>query len=188
MIETPPDLPNRPSKPFAEALVDCGLERRGFTVTYDQTLQGNVIQISGDSGANEANVACIWDAAWTEFVRFEQGDLQTAYDAITEARFAPIAQQSARDTLAKLGLLEGLPLRADYPSLQDFAVAIEKHCGLSGNEILRIMGDQIVFAPDPGTVGTSSFERAGCLFSALTASNLPVVLIGNEAVAEPKGE
>lgn len=185
MIDIPPELPVPPAKPFAEGLVDCGLKRQGFTVSYETTLQGNVIEISARAGATSANLQCIWDATWTEFVRFEDSKQQAAYDAISEARFMPIAQRSARDALANVGLLDGLPTRGDFPSLKDFSAAIEKHCGLCGDEILSVDGDRIIFAPAAGKMETTESGKLSCLMSALTASGEnTITFLGNAAAPQ----
>lgn len=180
MIDMPPEYPPLPKMPVVEALVDCGLAKSGLKVTYEEDLQGNVIAISVSAGANRRNLQCIWNAAWTEFVQFEDEELQTAYDEITRSRFEPIAQQQARADLAKRGLLQGLPERNNFSSLAEFAAAIEQHCGLDARQALRISRDTIIF--DPG-IGAASldYDKSACVFSALVASGQTKFgFIGNE--------
>lgn len=179
MIDMPPDFPTLPKKPVAEALADCGLAKTGFKVTYERDLQGNVVAISVRAGAKKDNLQCIWDAAWTEFMRFEDKELQAAYDEISRSRFEPIAQRQAREALAKRGLLDGLPERNKFPSLAEFAVAIEQHCGFAPRQVLRVSDDMIVF--DPGMPGLRDYDKSACIFSALTASGQTKFgFVGNE--------
>jgi hypothetical protein len=181
VIDTPPEYPPLPQKPVAEALIDCGLLKDGFKVTYEKDLQGNVVAISVRAGANRENLQCIWDAAWTEFVQFEDNKLQVAYDEITESRFAPIVQQQARDALAKRGLLDGLPERSKFSSLEEFAVAIEQHCGFDPKQALHIDNDLIVFNPEVRLSSSFDLDKSECIFGALFASGQTKIgFIGNE--------
>lgn len=189
MIDVPPEPPALPSKPPAEGLIDCGLQDRGFTVTYDDDLQGYVIQISATAGANSENIQCIWDATWTEFVQFADLRLQQEYDQLSRARFEPLARQSALDHLAKRGLLEGLPKRSDFTSRADFGVALEGHCGLAPRSVLHEDGDVFLFMPDDSAWSSDTYEKHACLLSALVAAGeTKFGFVGNEKIAEPEGK
>lgn len=189
MIDVPPEPPALPSKPLAEALVDCGLDAQGFTIIYDDDLRAHVVKVLSRSGATQQNLQCVWDATWSEFVEFEDGRLQLAYEQLTHDHFAPLVKQSARENLDKHGLLEGLPNRSDFASLDDFAVAIEEHCGFAANQMLRVSGDTIMFESRQPATDLLHSERFGCLISAMAASGeTKLGFIGNEAFAHPQGD
>jgi len=174
------DLPPLPSRPPAEALADCGLDTKGFTVAYDELADGYVINISTHAGASKANLQCVWDATWPEFVQFEDRELKEKYDKLSQSRFGSMAMQSAKESLEKNGLLEKLPKRADFSSTAEFAIAIEQLCGFTANQILRVRGDEITIVPKQVSPDTADFERIGCVFSALTASGeTKIGIIGN---------
>ncbi|MBF7015811.1 hypothetical protein HWN72_30475 [Novosphingobium sp. HR1a] len=174
------DLPAPPSKPPIEALADCGLDAQGLTVSYDESAERYYIYISTRAGARKANLQCIWDATWPEFVQLEDKQLQEDYEELSNNRFEPIAIESAKESLKNSGLLERLPSRANFTSTAEFAIAIEHLCGFATNQILQVNGDEISMVPHHGSLSDSDFERIGCVFSALTASGEGKIgIIGN---------
>jgi hypothetical protein len=185
VIDLPPEPPALPSKPPVEGLVQCGLEQKNFKVVYDDELQGYVIEISSSSGATNQNLQCVWDATWTEFVHFEDKALQTAYDKMTSDRFTPLAIKDARDTLAQRGLLKDLPKRADFPTAAAFAVAIERHCGVT-SQVLKASADSSLLI-EPAGKSDPSYDQSTCLFAAMIAAGeTKFGFIGNEKVAPSK--
>jgi len=199
VIDVPPQMPPMPDKPVAEALVECGVRPRGFTITYDDLLQGNVIAFSADSGASVENIECVWRMTWFEFAQFADPELQAAYDAVGqdyyETHFKGQVIESARAKLAERGLLETLPQRDDFQNRDDFAVALEQHCGFEPRSILRVSGDTLTVWPQ--TEGTppseEEFEKFSCLLAAMTLAadadgSLKIGFVGNEKYREPEGE
>src|SRR5690606_36869833 len=147
-----------------QKLTECGLDARGFTIEYADGLQGYVIKINQQAGATAKNVQCIWYATWSEFVRVSDADWKAAYAEITRGRFEPIALQSARDSLEKQGLLTNLPSRQHFGSLSDFAVAIERHCGLKPHDILSVYGDRVTMQPK-FPADSQNYDKVGCVFT-----------------------
>ncbi|WP_231737363.1 hypothetical protein, partial [Sphingopyxis sp. A083] len=56
MIDAAPQMPPLPTRPVAEAIVDCGVNPGTFTISYEDDLQGNMIVFARGSGANERNL------------------------------------------------------------------------------------------------------------------------------------
>jgi len=198
-MDMPPEMPPLPDKPVAEALMECGVRPDGFTITYDDLLQGHVIAFSATSGASADNLDCIWQATRSEFVEFADAELQRAYEAIGaayyEAHLRPQVIESARERLAERGLLQTLPLREDFQSQEGFAAALEMHCGFVPSSVLRVEGN--AFTVWPQSDGTPSaefeFEKFSCLLSALTLATeadggLKIGFVGNEKFRGPEGE
>lgn len=195
MIDASPQMPPLPNKPVAEAIVDCGVRAGRFTVTYEDDLQGNMIIFVKESGSSKSNLQCIWNATWSEFVQFNEPELQKAYDAIGKEYYDTHLKwqrsEDARADLAKHRLLESLPKAFDFQSREEFAVALERHCGFVPHSMLRVEGDSFTVWPQGLAAPTSDAEldKFSCLFSALTLAaeadaSLKIGFVGNERVAD----
>ncbi|MGV3555208.1 MAG: hypothetical protein ACO1OD_08125 [Croceibacterium sp.] len=198
-MDTPPQMPPMPDRPIAEALVECGVRPGGFTITYDDVLQGNVIAFAADSGASTANIECIWRATWSEFPEFADDKVQAAYHAVGQAYYETHFRgqfiESARARLAERNLLETLPALHDSQNRESFAVALEKHCGFESQSILRVSGDTFTVWPQTERAPPSEaeFEKLSCLLAAMTLAseadgNFKIGLVGNEKFRESEGE
>ncbi|MBO9518462.1 MAG: hypothetical protein J7493_10370 [Porphyrobacter sp.] len=194
MIDLPPQMPPVPEN-IAQALAECGVRAGEFTITYDDVLQGNVIKFSAQSGVTTENMECIWRATWPDFPEFADATLQEAYAAIGQsyfdAHFKGQVIASARGRLEQRGLLDTLPQKNDFPNREDFAAALEQHCGFERRTILRVEGDTFTVWPQTEVASYSApeFEKFACLFAALTLaaeddSGLKIGLIGNEKFRE----
>lgn len=195
MFDLPPQMPPMPDRPVAEAISECGVRTDRFTVTYDEDLQGNMIVFARDSGAALENLQCIWEATWSEFVEFADAEMQEAYNAIGqryfEANFKDKILESAITSLAKHGLLEGLPKMESFRSREDFAEALEIHCGFVPQSTLRVEGDSFTVWPETDATPPqdTDFEKFSCLFSALTLASadngdMKIGFVGNERFAD----
>lgn len=195
MIDAAPQMPPLPTRPVAEAIVDCGVNPGTFTISYEDDLQGNMIVFARGSGANERNLECVWEATWSEFVQFGDPELQKAYDAIGQKYYDTHLKggvlESARAKLAKRGLLENLPKIGDFQSREEFAAALEKHCGFAPHSILKVQGDSFTIWPQVEATPPSEaeFEKLSCLLSSLTLAaaadgSLKIGLVGNEKVSD----
>ena len=195
MIDASPQMPPLPDKPVAEAIVDCGVRAGRFTVTYEDDLRGNMIIFAKESGASKGNLQCIWNATWSEFVQFTEPELQMDYDAIGRKYYDTHLKgqrlEAARADLAKHGLLESLPKAFDFQSREEFAVALERHCGFVPHTTLRVEGDSFTIWPQGLAAPTSDAEldKLSCLFSSLTLAaeadaSLKIGFVGNERVAD----
>jgi len=188
--------PEPPSKPIAAGLIDCGLDERGFTVIYDDDLQGYVVGISTNAGANAASLQCIWDAAWTEFVQFENTDLQRSYDELSHARFRPLMRQQARAELAELDLLDGFPERSAFTDEDAYARALETHCGIEPGSMIKRTPHGLSMMPEAmptGPMEGEQFQRFSCLLSSIMyaaadGADFTIGFVGNEKIRESEGE
>jgi hypothetical protein len=198
MVDLPPQMPPVPEN-IAQALTDCGVRAGEFTITYDDDLRGNVITFSAQSGANAKNIECIWRATWADFPEFADPALQNAYEAVGKSYFDTHFKSqfiaSARDRLAQRGLLENLPKAKDFQNRDDFAVALEQHCGFQPKSVLRVSGESFTLWPQTGVSdpGAPDFDKYSCLLSALTLAaeedgNLKIGFVGNEKIAEPESK
>lgn len=195
MIDLPPQMPPMPDRPVAEAISECGVRTDRFTVTYDEDLQGNMIVFAKDSGADLENLQCIWEATWSDFVEFADAEMQEAYTAIGqryfEANFKDKILDSARTNLAKHGLLESLPKMERFRSREEFAEALEIHCGFAAQSILRVEGESFTVWPqtDATPLQDTDYEKFSCLLSALTLASadngdMKIGFVGNERFAD----
>ena len=147
MIDIPPEPSTSQQQVIEQRLLDCGLDRREFTVTYEDYLQSIQIAIAPNSGASSENFACIKKAAGDEIVTFQDDAMSAAYTNFVSqlARPEMLAMMEAR--LNEAGLLEGLPDREDFGSLAEYAAALEVHVGIEPRSALHVSGDTIVFDP-----------------------------------------
>lgn len=70
MIDTPPEPPPAQEQVIERKLVDCGLKAGGFTVKYEDELQGTEVVISPVAEASSELFPCIREAAFPEIVTF----------------------------------------------------------------------------------------------------------------------
>lgn len=176
---------------ITQKLLACGLSKSGLSVSYQDELQSYEIVISPTANATPEMFACIRDAVSSESVTFEDPELTKAYfDFVSEA-LRPQIIASAETALAELGLLKGLPRRADFASDTLFAAALEEHCGLTKGEVIRPFGGMLVLQPpiDSHPDFASAAKRYACLLSAMTLAgargDIKFGFVGNQAVAPP---
>ncbi len=188
MIDLPPPSLQAHAEQIAGALVACGLSKDGFAVTYVDDLQSYEIKISANAGATSENLQCVWQAAYLEFVQFEEPQLGAAFDKLTENHSLEVTRKS----LADKGLLDGLPHRADFASVGDFLRALESHCGAPAESLLEVHSGFITL--QPGIFESAEqLDKVSCLFSAMTLvaaedKGIKFGFIGNELSAETEGK
>jgi hypothetical protein len=170
LIDLPPQPPTVSVESISRTLTECGLKAQGFTVEYAKNLQGYRISIHPLAAASTEKLQCIWDATWFEFIQFSDDKLQAEYNALTHARFAPLAPPSAREQLARSGRLAGLPQREDFEEIAQFAMALEVHCGFKPHEAVEVSGGTVVFATPPIGVDDRHSDRQSCLLATLEVS------------------
>lgn len=182
------DLP--PEQVIEQRLVECRLNPSGFTVKYEDGLKSIQIVIKPQAGVTAEQFGCIYEATNFEIVTFTDSRMFGDYtDYVTEL-FRPKMLEDARQSLDKIGKLEGFPARAAFANQKRFAEAIEVHCGILAGSALKEFGDDIVFMPPPEEY--MDFERFTATYSCLTTAimyvaaerELIVGFIGNEAIRE----
>lgn len=170
-------------------MLDCGLDRRGFTVTYEDYLQSIQVAIAPNSGATSENFGCIKNAASDEIVTFQDRAMFAAYTNFISQLPRPemLAMMEAR--LNDTGLLEGLPDHEDFGSLAEYAAALEVHAGIEPRSALHVSGDTIVFDPQNNpSDDEGADERYSNLFAvisyATTRDRLSFGFTGNGEMAD----
>ena len=188
-MDTPPDPPPSPEQVIEQRLVECGLDRSGLSVRYQDYLQSIEIVISPSAGATSEDFACIKQAAGSEIVTFEDGDTFAGYTSFQAelARPEMLAQYERR--LREAGLWEGFPRREGFETLQEYAVALEEHSGVGPGSALHVSGDSIAFDPPRDYATYADFaERYSNLFTVVSYASIRDRIgfgfIGNEAIAE----
>jgi hypothetical protein len=175
MIDMPPKVPVQQEQVIEKKLIDCGLDAKTFTVKYEDYLQSIEIVITRKAAVSKAQFACINRAAGFEIVTFEDRALQSAYRDFANELYRPqmIAEATAR--LEKLGLLDGFPRRSAFGSLEEYARALERHCGLAPGSALTSQGEDILFDP-PRDWQIEDFEKR---YSKILAAGLYADAIGD---------
>lgn len=189
MIDVPPEPLPTQEQVIEQRLLDCGLNRDGFTVKYEDYLQSIEIAIAPSSGATSENFACIKEAAGFEIVTFRDGAMFAAYTNFVSELARHEMMAMLEDRLREAGLREGFPDREDFGSLAEYVAALEVHAGIEPRSALRVSGDSILFEPPSTSPDYADFaERYSSLLSvvayASTRDRLNFGFIGNEMVAE----
>lgn len=191
------DLPPQPPEQVIEQrLVDCGLDRKGLSISYSDLLQGIEIVIAPSANATVEHFGCIRTAAAGEIVTFQQGNLANAYADSSYELIRPQMLESARKSLAERGLLQGLPERKDYQDEAEFAKALEVHCGFKPGSVIQstVSGMTILpLAMPKGPMTGPRFEKfsgllAALMYFAARDGDIKIGFIGNEAYREADGK
>ncbi len=187
-MDQAPAAPTPEEQIIEQRLVECGLVRTGISVKYEEELQSIEVIIRPEAAANQAHFACIKDAVGHEIVNFTDGEMYAAYDDYVAQEVMPQMFESLTATLQKHKLLQGFPVRDSFPSLSEYAKALERHAGTKPGATLRVDGDTIVFDPPQKTTRPADFaaEYSDLLSVVMFASvrdHISVGFIGNEAVA-----
>ncbi len=172
-----------------EGLVACGLNAAGISMAYDDLVQGYVITIEKAAGAKTEHLECIETVASRADVAFEEEALGSAFIERKYARAKALWLAETKETLRKRGFLEGMPKRADFSSVEEFAAALERHCGFAAGSVLRVRNGEVVFWPENVREGKKEYERLAALMAAVTyatadSGDFKMGFVGNEYVAD----
>lgn len=192
MIDIPPEPPASPQLHIEQRLVDCGLERRSFSVKYEEYLQSIEIVIDDQANIATSQFTCIHAAAGNEIVSFKNGATQLAYNDFGAELVRPEMVARAKVELEKRGLLADFPNRGPFPDLKRYAEALEAHCGMSPGSALRAGSQDILFDPPAKNTGLSEFnKRYSCILSLLmyasAKGDATFAFIGNEGFISTPG-
>lgn len=184
----PPENPMSEVRVIEHRLIQCGLSGAGISIKYEEDLQSIEVVIRPAANATANHFGCIRDAVGHEIVRFEDHDMYAVYDdyASEAARLQMLKRLEAE--LRKQKLLQRFPERNDFPSLAEYARALETHAGMLPGTALRATGDGIVFDPPRENNLPKDFlaEYSDLLSIAMFASvrdRFSLGFIGNAAVA-----
>jgi hypothetical protein len=188
MIDVPPSMP--PQQVITQKLVACGLDRDAVSVAWQNELQSIEVIIRRNAHASVDQFACIYKAAATEIVTFEDKSLHSAYTDYTVELFRPRMIADAKAAVTKLRLLDGFPQRSNYVDLRGYTEALERHCGLIVGSVLRASGDAVAFDPPRETDPTAFSKRyekvlAAVMYATAIGDLEKLGFIGNEAIAGP---
>ncbi|MFU7528898.1 hypothetical protein [Qipengyuania sp. ASV99] len=166
---------------IADRLQSCGLNRAGFTVTYEDWLQSFEIVISEKAGPSENDIECIHEAAGYEIVSFEDPDLQRAYDKHVSDLLAPERIAENQRYLEERGLLDSAPTLAKFGNLTKLAIEIERLCGFEPGSILTVQGDDLMLGGPGSALLDADYEQSACLLALIRYSGVTKFgFVGNE--------
>lgn len=168
-------------------LIDCGLLRTGISVKYEEELQSIEVIIRPEAKASHTHFTCIKDGVGNELVTFTDGSMYAAYNEYAAEAVRPQMLASLTATLQERKLLQGFPVRSDFPSLSDYARALEKHAGTKPGAALRVDGDAIVFDPPhkrtpPADFAAQYSNLLSVVMFASVRDHISFGFIGNAAV------
>jgi len=106
---TPTEPPAAPEQVIEQRLIDCGLNKGGFTVKYEDYLQSIEIVINPTAGAREEHFSCIRQSTGHEIVTFDENAMQVAYLDYVSEIVRPQMLSDATAQLAERQLLAGFP-------------------------------------------------------------------------------
>ncbi|MBA4046130.1 MAG: hypothetical protein C0471_17185 [Erythrobacter sp.] len=147
MIDTPPEPPPAQEQVIEQRLLDCGLKAGGFTVRYEDYLDGIEVVITPLAGATPDHFDCIRGSIYPEFVRFEDYAMYEQYMAYEADLVRPQVLAEVEAALKERDLWDGFPDRAAFASMGDYVRALEKHAGIAPGSALRVEGDRLIFDP-----------------------------------------
>jgi hypothetical protein len=147
-MDLPPEPQIQSIEVIEQRLVDCGLNKKGFSIEYSELLQAREIVIGKNADASVGHFPCIHTALGLEFVTFEDAQMGEEYRNFSNELARPQILEYAKNGLAEVGLLEGFPERAKYKNDKRFAEAIEVHCGLDAGSVLKEVEGGLTLQPD----------------------------------------
>lgn len=167
----------------AKAVSECGLGT--VTARYDSEIEEDVLNANNADSATDAQLACADKVVGSLYILELPSNVQTRFDAIQEARSAPVVRAQARAWLAARGFLDRIP--AYKPGVTDdaaFTRQVEGLCGPHARGAFQSKFGFHVLSPDwvkrnvnPSKEGAEVF---GCLTNVTMAAGFNVALIGNE--------
>lgn len=189
MIDMPPAPLPSAEQVIEQRLAECGLDVRGVSVRYEDYLQSIEIVIRPTAGATANHFGCIKSAAGYEIVTFEDREMYKAYSDYTTELARPEMLENLKARLQEKGLLEALPERASFESLDAYAKALEAHGGVAPGSVLRVSGDEILFDPPRDDKSPAAFldhysDLIGIIGYLSVRDGLRFAFIGNEQFSE----
>lgn len=162
-------IDSTPEQVIEQKIGECGLNRTGVTVAYEDYLQSIEVVIKPEAKATSDHFQCIHNASGYEIVTFTDMELAKRYEEFTAELLRPKMLEDARQSLKKLGRFDNFPTRDAFPSNKLYAEALESHCGVERGSVLKEFGEWITFQPlkaDLRDVG-AFHDKYNCLFAAI---------------------
>lgn len=189
MIDTPPEPPPAQEQMIERKLVDCGLKAGGFTVKYEDELQGTEVVISPGAEASSELFPCIREAAFPEIVTFRDVAMFEQYRDFETEVMRPQMLADAETSLREYGRWEGFPRRGDFATLDAYAGALERHLGFAQGSLFKVSGGALQFDPPrEDFLIARSYERYAPVMAAIkyasASSKVQFFVIGNEKIAD----
>lgn len=172
-----------------EGLAGCGLKAAGISMVYDEDTQGYIITIGQAAGATTTQFECIEGVTRGDWVLFEDKELDRIFTEASYARAKNLWLADAKKTLSERGLLENLPQRSDFASVDEFVVALERHCGFEAGSILKVRDGNVSIWPENISEGHGDLSRLSALIAALSIASVEVGevkmgFVGNERLVD----
>lgn len=190
MIDAPPEPPVAHEQMIERKLLDCGLKAGGFSVRYEDYLQGIEIVISPAAQSKPEHFVCIREAAGYEIVTFEDTEMFGAYMQALAELARPQVLADAETSLKERGLWENFPKRTDYAAFADYLRTLEIHSGFAPGTVLQADGGQEIRleASSPELFSEVSYERWAVLLAVLKYASardgFPIGFVGNDKFRE----
>lgn len=158
-------------------------------MVYDEDTQGYIITIGDAAGATNTHFECIERVTRGNWPVFENKELDRTFKEASYARARDLWLADAKKTLRERGLLESLPQRSNYASVNEFAAALELHCGFEVGSILKVQDGKVVIWPENIREGHSDYSRLSALIAAVSIAaveigDVKMGFVGNERLAD----
>ncbi|AXU18869.1 hypothetical protein C7W88_07260 [Novosphingobium sp. THN1] len=181
--------PSAEEQVLRERLVGCGLKAAGISMVYDEDTQGYIITIGDAAGVTNAHFECIEKVTLGNWPVFEDKQLDRTFKEASYARATNLWLAEARKILRERGLLESLPRRSHYASVDEFVAALERHCGFEVGSILKEREGKIEISPENISEGHGDYSRLSALIAAVSLASVEIGdvkigFIGNERLAD----
>lgn len=158
--------------PVVEQLTRCGLKAEGLRVEFEPVLQGDVVTVTPDAGADASMFICIRHALWGRAdIGFEDEKLGTLYRDFEHSVNSAEGRAQARAWLAERGLLLDLPAFAEDEPAGAIVEKVERFCSIEPGTALELHGEQFI-ALKPEFLDPSALADFEFLMNTMSAIDL----------------
>ncbi|AHE53227.1 hypothetical protein NX02_07510 [Sphingomonas sanxanigenens DSM 19645 = NX02] len=166
----------------SQEVAGCGVAPGRVAIGFDKDLDEEAIQIAkGSDPLNDKVLTCLAEASVRSdmLVLFEDAALETRYRDI----YWPMVQQRQHDMavrwLTEHDLIKGLPQPAEGRPLDDYARAVESHCGIGLGTMLKAQGTDVVTLDPAAMTDPAIGGRVECVMHVVAAATPPgAVMLG----------
>lgn len=132
-----------------EGLARCGLKAEGLRVEFEPVLQGDVVTVTADAGADASMFICIRHALWGEAdIVFDEEMMGNLYREFEQAVNSAEGRAQARAWLAERGRLADLPDFAENESAISIVEKVERFCSIEPGTALELHDRFISLKPE----------------------------------------
>ena len=178
-----------PPEVAAERVRACGFDQ--VSVKEDDTLQEEVVEVSGASAVPESKMRCAVQVSldtdrYVIFPEPANAAYWRLYSQMEEkspraAAATAWMQGWSRDWLRRRGLLAKVPKYEEGKSDNlRFARRLENVCGPKAKGMFRLVDRHVVLWPAPVGKAAADFSTVECLVNTAAVSGMPLGFVGNE--------